>query len=68
MVVEIGCIQVSRAQGGVAQFTFEELCGRPLGAADYIALAQAFHTVFVVDIPAMSLQVRRLFQGIVQTT
>lgn len=50
-------MQVSRARGGVAQFSFEELCGRPLGAADYIALAQAFHTVFVVDIPAMSLQV-----------
>ncbi|KAK9864901.1 hypothetical protein WJX84_010909 [Apatococcus fuscideae] len=51
-------LQVARARGGVAQFSFEELCGRPLGAADYIALAQAFHTVFVVDIPAMSLQLR----------
>ena len=50
-------VQVSRARGGVAQFSFEELCGRPLGAADYIALAQAYHTVFVIDIPAMSLEV-----------
>jgi predicted ATPase len=40
--------------GGAAHFTFEELCGRPLGAADYCALTNAFGVVFVEDVPRMS--------------
>lgn len=40
--------------GGAAHFTFEELCGRPLGAADYRALTDAFGAVFVEDVPRMS--------------
>lgn len=32
-------------------FTFEELCNRPLGAADYIALADAKHTVALSGVP-----------------
>jgi predicted ATPase len=31
----------------VARFTFADLCDRPLGSADYLAIAQAFHTVCV---------------------
>ncbi|GIL54549.1 hypothetical protein Vafri_10294, partial [Volvox africanus] len=44
--------------GGAAWFGFGELCGRPLGPADYVALSQRFHTVFLEGIPAMSMQVR----------
>lgn len=51
------CQQVEQCVGGFARFTFEELCNRTLGAADYIAIAQAFHTVFLTDIPTMSLKV-----------
>ena len=40
--------------GGAAHFTFEELCDRPLGTADYCALTNAFETVFVEDVPRMS--------------
>lgn len=47
-------LEVRRSKQGAAIFTFEELCDRPLGAADYIALAQAFHTVYVADVPEMS--------------
>ena len=46
-----------QAAGGVARFGFLDLCGHPLGAADYMALARRFHTVFVTSIPAMSMQV-----------
>ena len=49
--------QVPRSAGFVARFTFEELCGAPLGPADYLALGQACHTVFVEDVPIMSVQV-----------
>ena len=44
--------------GGVARFNFLDICGLPLGAADYMALARHFHTVFITSIPAMSMQVR----------
>lgn len=47
----------------VAKFSFNDLCAKPLGAADYICIAKAFPTVFVTDIPLMSIndrnQVRR---------
>ena len=32
-------------------FTFEELCEKPLGAADYIELSKRFHTIFIKNIP-----------------
>ena len=38
---------------GVARYTFEELCKRPLGPADYLALAETFHTFIVSDIPKL---------------
>ena len=38
-----------------ALFTFEELCGHPLGAADYIALSHTFPTIFVAEVPVLTL-------------
>jgi predicted ATPase len=38
---------------GVAVVTFDELCSQPLGAADYLALAQRFRTVFLLGVPAL---------------
>jgi cell division protein ZapE len=40
-------LPVSRAAGGAAWFEFDELCGRPLGSTDYLALAQHYHTLFL---------------------
>eukprot|EP00897_Mesotaenium_endlicherianum_P000235 jgi/Mesen1/10211/ME000077S09548 len=45
-------------QGGIARFSFEDLCKQPVGAADYIAVAAAFQTVFITHIPLMSMRIR----------
>jgi cell division protein ZapE len=45
---------VKRQAAGVARFTFEELCTRPLGAADYLTLARHYHTVLFDRVPQLS--------------
>ncbi|KAH3685560.1 hypothetical protein WICPIJ_003461 [Wickerhamomyces pijperi] len=42
----------------VAQFTFDQLCGSPLSAADYLSIASAYNSVIVTDIPYLSVQNR----------
>jgi cell division protein ZapE len=46
-------IEAPRTAGGVTRFSFTELCERPLGARDYIAIAEAFHTVVLTDVPRL---------------
>jgi len=46
-------IQVPIAAKGVARFSFSQLCERPLGAEDYLALAKRYHTVFLENIPRL---------------
>lgn len=46
-------LTVPRAAKGVARFTFADLCERPLGAADYLAIAEHFHTLVFEGIPLM---------------
>jgi cell division protein ZapE len=46
-------ILVPQAAGGVARFSFDALCGDALGAADYLALAQNFHTLLIDRIPRL---------------
>ena len=42
-----------RAAGNVAWFRFEELCSRPLAAADYLAIAERYAAVIVEGIPRL---------------
>lgn len=42
------------ATGGLARATFAQLCERPLGAADYLALAGNYHTLFLVGVPKLT--------------
>ncbi|RLN43154.1 hypothetical protein C2845_PM01G49060 [Panicum miliaceum] len=51
-------IEIPQSCNGVARFDFEYLCGRPVGAADYIAIARNYHTIFISEIPAMSMKIR----------
>lgn len=51
-------IVVPRANGTAARFSFGELCARPLGARDYLAIASRFDTLFVDCIPVMGMERR----------
>jgi cell division protein ZapE len=51
-------VTVPRAAKGVAWFSFDELCGAPLGAADYLAIATRFHTLILGGVPVMSADLR----------
>jgi cell division protein ZapE len=46
-------IAVPQAASGVARFSFAELCSRPLAASDYRALAKAFHTIMLENVPVL---------------
>jgi cell division protein ZapE len=48
---------------GVAVFSVKRLCGAARGAADYLAIARHFHTIFIVGIPVLRCEIamRRRF-------
>jgi cell division protein ZapE len=46
-------LHVPKSLKGVAVFSFRKLCGEARGAADYLAVAQTYHTVILVGIPRM---------------
>ncbi|MDB5380270.1 MAG: ATPase [Rubritepida sp.] len=46
-------VPVGEAARGVVRTSFDDLCGRPLGAADYLALATHFHTLVLDGIPRL---------------
>ena len=46
-------LDIPEAARDCARFTFPELCQAPLGAADFLALAKAYRTVFVEHIPQL---------------
>jgi cell division protein ZapE len=47
-------LDVPQMIDGVARFDFGSLCRRPLGPADYLKIAQRFHTVVLDRIPALA--------------
>ena len=51
-------LHVPKSLKGVAVFSFKRLCSEARGAADYLAIAQRFHTVIIVGIPLLSREMR----------
>jgi NADPH-dependent 2,4-dienoyl-CoA reductase/sulfur reductase-like enzyme len=51
-------LPVPRAAQNVAWFSFDELCNRPLAAADYLAIAERYAAVILEGIPRLD-QTRR---------
>ncbi len=47
-------VPVPRVAAGCARFSFEDLCARPLGPADYLAIARRYHTVFLDHVPQLT--------------
>jgi cell division protein ZapE len=50
--------EFSRTSGGLLRETFSALCQSPLGAGDYLALAERFHTLFLDQVPILQLAER----------
>ncbi|MCJ1479341.1 Palmitoyltransferase zdhhc13 [Lambiella insularis] len=53
-------VEVPKASGQAAWFTFNELIGRATGAADYLELMRTYHAFIVTDVPGMSYRERDL--------
>ena len=47
-------VDVPRAAKGVAWFEFDALCRKPLGTADYLAIAMHFHSVLIDGVPRLA--------------
>jgi cell division protein ZapE len=46
-------IEVKQAAGAAARFSFAELCEQPLGARDYMAIADRFDTFLIDRVPVL---------------
>ncbi|XP_068505308.1 lactation elevated protein 1 homolog B isoform X6 [Syngnathus scovelli] len=51
-------VTLEKTCGSVADCTFYELCGRSLGASDYLEMARLFDTVFIRRIPVLTLRIK----------
>ncbi|QYX57312.1 AFG1 family ATPase [Roseovarius sp. SCSIO 43702] len=49
-------VTIPAYRNGVARASFYDLCGKPLGAADYLALAEAARVLVLENIPRLSRQ------------
>ncbi|KAG6885600.1 hypothetical protein C0993_012347 [Termitomyces sp. T159_Od127] len=49
-------ITIPESTSKIAKFRFDDLCGQPLSAADYLEVTRTFGTIFVLDVPKMGLE------------
>ena len=63
-------LHVPQTAMGCARFSFQEICGRPLGAEDYLMLARTYQTIFIDNIPVLAADERnevRRFINLIDT-
>jgi len=53
LIVKERALIVPKSAGNIAWFQFDELCARPLGPADYLAIAERFAAVILEGIPRL---------------
>lgn len=53
LVMKGRTIHVPEADKGVARFSFDDLCRKPLGASDFLKIAHSFHTVLIDGMPKL---------------
>ncbi len=58
LAVQGRVLTLPRTALGVARARFFDLCVRPLGAADFLALARHFHTLVLDDVPILTAEKR----------
>ncbi len=46
-------VDIAKTAEGVAFVTFEDVCAKPLGPGDYLAIAERFHTLMISGIPKL---------------
>ncbi|TPX66573.1 hypothetical protein SpCBS45565_g04392 [Spizellomyces sp. 'palustris'] len=51
-------LTIPDTSNGVAKISFQEICGEPHSAADYLEVVRSFHTIILTDIPRMTLDHR----------
>ncbi|GMH39421.1 hypothetical protein BSKO_07319 [Bryopsis sp. KO-2023] len=55
LAVQLGrTLHVPKAAGSVCYYTFKQLCGQAVGAADYIALVGGFHSICLEGVPKIT--------------
>lgn len=58
LTVQGRSLVLEKTCGTIADCTFQELCDRPLGAGDYLEMAQVFDTVFIRHVPLLTLTLK----------
>jgi len=56
---------VPESTSKIAKFNFQDLCGQPLSAADYIKVTETFGTVFLLNVPKMGLDKKDLVRHLI---
>uniref|UniRef100_A0A1E1X5E9 Putative atpase n=1 Tax=Amblyomma aureolatum TaxID=187763 RepID=A0A1E1X5E9_9ACAR len=49
-------VEFRKTCGRLLDASFSELCDRAVGAVDYLALSQVFHTILIRDVPVLTLR------------
>ncbi|EGG04455.1 uncharacterized protein MELLADRAFT_49185 [Melampsora larici-populina 98AG31] len=58
-------LKVPLSTNEVAWFSFQELCGNPLSASDYLEIVKQFRIVFLTDVPKLTLSQRDMARRLI---